>query len=126
MDIVIETPVISARYLAENLNISGVSAQKVIKKLVEARIVTPATGTYRRSALYQADEILNLLAYGAEAGVNASAPQPLASAAGSVPGGDEHDLVRRCGQLTAHGPCRNRVPVAGEICWRHRTARHPV
>ncbi len=67
VDLVIEYPVISARFIADNLNVSTVSAQKLVKQLVGARIVRPATGKYRKSALYQADDILDLLEHGAEA-----------------------------------------------------------
>ena len=41
-------------------------AEQLIKQLQEVRIFTPATGKYRRSPLYQADDILSLLAFGAE------------------------------------------------------------
>jgi Fic family protein len=124
VDLVAENPVISARFLADNLAISGVSAQKVVKKLIEVEIVKPATGKYRRSSLYQADEILNLLAFGAEAGPRATAPLPLDP---SDDDGPEHELVHRCGFPTTNGPCRNRVPSVGDHCWRHRDqqARSP-
>ena len=112
----VENPVISARFLADNLDISGVSAQKVVKKLIEVEIVKPATGKYRRSALYQADEILNLLAFGAEAGPRATAPLPLDTS----DDGPEHELVHRCGFPTTNGPCRNRAPQLATRWRRHR------
>ena len=74
VDLVVEHPVISAPFLAERLGVSGVSAQKLVRKLVAANILAPAKGKYRRSALYQADDILALLAYGSEA--RTRAPEP--------------------------------------------------
>lgn len=67
VDLVVEFPVISARFLAENLGVSTVSAQKLVKQLDSVGIVRAATGKYRKSALYQADDILDLLEHGAEA-----------------------------------------------------------
>lgn len=66
VDLVVEYPVISARFLAENLGVSTVSAQKLVKHLDSARIVRAATGKYRKSALYQADDILDLLEHGSD------------------------------------------------------------
>jgi ribosomal protein S25 len=66
VDLVVEYPVISARFLADNLGVSTVSAQKLVKQLDSIRIVRAATGKHRKSALYQADEILDLLEHGAE------------------------------------------------------------
>lgn len=66
VDLVVENPVISARFLADNLGVSTVSAQKLVKQLDAVGIVRAATGKYRKSALYQADDILDLLEHGAE------------------------------------------------------------
>ena len=66
VDLVVEYPVISARFLADNLGVSTVSAQKLVKQMSSAGIVQAATGKYRKSALYQADDILDLLEHGAE------------------------------------------------------------
>lgn len=66
VDLVVEYPVISARFLAENLGVSTVSAQKPVKQLDSVGIVRAATSKYRKSALYQADDILDLLEHGAE------------------------------------------------------------
>lgn len=66
VDLVVENPVISARFLADNLHVSTVSAQKLVKQLDAVGIVRAATGKYRKSALYQADDILDLLEHGAE------------------------------------------------------------
>jgi Fic family protein len=65
VDLVVENPVISARFLADNLGVSSVSAQKLVKQLSSVGIVRAATGKYRKSALYQADDILDLLEHGA-------------------------------------------------------------
>lgn len=66
VDLLVEYPVVSARFLADHLEVSTVSAQKVVRQLVSAGIVEAATGKYRKSALYQADDILELLEHGAE------------------------------------------------------------
>ncbi len=66
VDLVIEYPVVSARFLADNLNVSTVSAQKLVKQLESVGIVKAATGKHRKSALYQADDILDLLEHGTE------------------------------------------------------------
>lgn len=116
LDLVIENPVISARFLAEGLEVSLVSAHKLVKRLEAARIVKLASGKYRRSALYQADDILDLLSFGSEAGPRTPAPR-----ADRHPVADDPTpaLIHRCGQPTGRGPCRNRVPVPGLRCWRH-------
>lgn len=66
VDLLVEYPVISARFLADNLGVSTVSAQKLVKQLDSVGIVRAATGKYRKSALYQADDILDLLEHGTE------------------------------------------------------------
>lgn len=66
VDLLVEYPVISARFVADNLGVSTVSAQKLIKQLGSVGIVRTAAGKYRKSALYQADDILDLLEHGAE------------------------------------------------------------
>lgn len=67
VDLLVEYPVISARFLADNLGVSTVSAQKLVKQLDSVGIARAATGKYRKSALYQADDILDLLDHGTEA-----------------------------------------------------------
>lgn len=67
VDLVVEYPVISARFLADSLDVSTVSAQKLVKHLHAVGIVGPVTGKHRKSALYQADDILDLLEHGAGA-----------------------------------------------------------
>jgi Fic family protein len=66
VDLLVEYPVISARFLADNLAVSTVSAQKLVKQLESVGIVRTATGKHRKSALYQADDILDLLEHGTE------------------------------------------------------------
>lgn len=66
VDLLVEYPVISARFLADSLGVSTVSAQKLVKQLDAVGIARAATGKYRKSALYQADDILDLLEHGTE------------------------------------------------------------
>ena len=129
LDLVVENPVVSASFLANQLGGSLRRAQKLVNQLQEARILTPATGKYRKSPLYQADDILRLLAYGAEAGPRTPLPQWTTAEGGVLAGTESADpgvtseqptLVHRCGAPTSKGPCQNRVPVAGRRCWRHR------
>jgi len=116
VDLVVENPVISASFLGERLGVSLVSSHKLVQKLVAAGIVVPATGRkLRRSALYQAEDILGLLELGSEP---ASEPAAGVAAAGVAAGGPT--VLHRCGHPTAKGPCQNRVAVAGQPCWRHR------
>ena len=120
IDLVIENPVVSARFLAENLGVTLRRAEKLVQQLQKVRILAPATGKYRRSPLYQADDILTLLAFGAEAGPRTPAPEGLASGDNSD-AGPQPLLVHRCGEPTSKGPCQNRVPAVGQKCWRHRS-----
>jgi len=121
LDLVIENPVVSATFLAGHLNLSLRRAEKLVGQLQQVGILTPATGKYRRSPLYQANDILTLLSFGTEAGVRTPAPEQLTSAATAYRDGSLPVLVHRCGEPTSQGPCRNRVPEAGRKCWRHRT-----
>lgn len=66
MDLVVEYPVISARFLADNLGVSTVSAQKLVQQLDSVGIIRATTGKYRKSALYQAGDILDLFEHGAK------------------------------------------------------------
>jgi Fic family protein len=117
VDLVIENPVVSSRLLAERLELTLRGAEKVIGQLQEARILSPATGKYRRTPLYQADEILTLLSFGAEAGPRTPAPEQLALGDGAR---TPRALVLRCGEPTTKGPCQNRMVAVGQKCWRHR------
>lgn len=118
VDVVIENPVVSAKFLAEHLEVSLRRAEKLVKQLQEVRILSPATGKYRKSPLYQADDILTLLSFGAEAGPRALAPEGLTFVGGTGP---QPVLVHRCDEPTSRGPCQNRVPATDQKCWRHRT-----
>ena len=115
VDVVVENPVVSAPFLAEALDVSDVTAAHLVKQMVTAGILKPATGKFRRSALYQADDILNLLAFGSEADPRSPAPQ-----IGDHTHPDSSALLHRCGVPTDKGPCRNRVAGPGSRCWRHR------
>jgi hypothetical protein len=120
IDVIVENPVLSTAFLAEHLQLSVSRASKLVKQLVDVSILAPASGKSRQSQLYQADDILTLLSFGAEAGPRTPAPDLRAQHAG----GDEHvaALIHRCGAATSSGRCRNRVPAAGDLCWRHRRA----
>ncbi len=116
VDVIVENPVVSTRFLSEALDVSGVTASKLIQQFERVGILTPAGGKYGRLALYQADEVLRLLDFGAEAqGGSTSTPfdRPGAPA-------ETVELIHRCGRRSAAGPCRNRVPQPGQACWRHR------
>lgn len=111
LDVVIEYPVLTTRFLAEQLGVTPRRAEDLVRELGTIGVLSPGTGKYRRSAIYQADDVLTLLAFGAEAGPSSRAPQ-------LKPAPDP--LRLRCGAPTSHGECRNRVPAPGVRCWRHR------
>lgn len=111
LDVVIEYPVLTIRFLAEQLGVTPRRAEDLVRELETIGVLSQGTGKYRRSAIYHADDILTLLAFGAEAGPSSQAPQ-LKPAPGP--------LRIRCGAPTTHGECRNRVPAPGVRCWRHR------
>lgn len=117
IDVVVENPVVSTGFLSDSLGVSLRVAEKVVQQLLDARILASATGKYRRSPLYQADEILDLLAFGAEAGSRTPAPARLDDASS----GGHPALVHRCGEQTPKGACQNRVTDVGQKCWRHRS-----
>lgn len=124
LDLLAENPVVSARFLAENLELSLRRAEKLVHQLQEVGILSPATGKYRRSPLYQADDVLALLSFGAEAGPRTVTPEGLTidDVGGEGAGaGQRPVLVLRCGAPTPKGSCQNRVPAADQNCWRHRT-----
>ncbi|WP_235734523.1 Fic family protein [Nocardioides alcanivorans] len=110
LDVVIEHPVLTTRLLAEHLGITARRAEDLVRELETIGVLSRGTGKYRRAAIYQADDILTLLAFGAEAGPASQAPA-FTPASGS--------LRFRCGAPTASGECRNRVPAPGSKCWRH-------
>lgn len=124
LDLLTENPVVTARFLAENLELSLRRAEKLVHQLQEVEILSPATGKYRRSPLYQADDVLALLSFGAEAGPRTVTPQRLTfnGLDGDDAGaGQRPVLVLRCLAPTPRGSCQNRVPTADRRCWRHRT-----
>lgn len=126
IDLVVENPVVSTAFLAQHLQLSVSRASKLVKQLVEVDILAPVTGKHRKSQLYQADDILTLLAFGAEAGPRTPVPEPRTRDAETAD--DEHAaaLIHRCGIATASGPCRNRVLTEGDRCWRHRKPSRPA
>lgn len=56
-----EQPVITASFIADSLDVSAVAAHSAVKTLVERGILTPGTGRYRRSAVFQAPDVLGVL-----------------------------------------------------------------
>ena len=120
LDLVIENPVVSARFLAEHLGVSVRRAELLVNQLQDVRILAPATGKYRRSPLYQADDILTLLSFGAEASPRTTTPEYLSCGENVSDAVPPLALVRRCGVPTPKGHCQNRVPAVGQKCWRHR------
>lgn len=120
LDVVVENPVVTATFLAAQVGVSTRRAQLLVKQLEQAQILAPTSGKYRKAPLYQADDVLKLLSFGAEAGPHTPPPRPVS---------EQHDptsnvttLVHRCTAPTATGPCQNRVPREGDRCWRHPTA----
>jgi Fic family protein len=111
LDVIVEYPVLTTRFLAQQLGVTPRRAEDLVRELETIGALTPGTGKYRRSAIYQADDILTLLAFGAEAGPSSPAPQLK-----PTPGA----LTFRCGAPTARGECGNRVAAPGVRCWRHR------
>lgn len=121
LDVLTENPVITVPFLSAQLGVSTRRAQLLILQLQSINILSPATGKYRSAPLYQADDLLALLAFGAEAGPRATAP-PVGRPDIQQAGLARPTLARRCGEPTSSGLCRNKVPRAGGTCWRHRTA----
>lgn len=56
-----EQPVITASFIADSLDVSAVAAHSAVRTLVERGILTPGTGRYRRSAVFQAPDVLGVL-----------------------------------------------------------------
>ncbi len=111
LDVVVEYPVMTTRLLAEQLGVTPRRAEDLVRELSAVGVLSPSTGKYRRSAIYQADDILTLLAFGAEAGPASRAPDRASAI---------EPLRLRCDAPTADGACRNRVSERGVRCWRHR------
>lgn len=56
-----EQPVVTAAFVAEHLDVSKVAAHRAVDTLVSRGILVPGTGRYRRSEVFQADDVLHLL-----------------------------------------------------------------
>lgn len=56
-----EQPVVTAAFVAECLGVSGVAAHRAVDTLVDRGILVPGTGRYRRSEVFQADDVLRVL-----------------------------------------------------------------
>lgn len=112
LGVVIEQPVLTTVFLADRLELTLRRAEQLVGQLVSIGVLSPGSGKYRRSTVYQSNELLTLLEFGAEAGPATPAPQLMDR---------EGQLVHRCGEPTKRGPCANRVPQAGTKCWRHRS-----
>jgi Fic family protein len=56
-----EQPVVTARYLQQALDVSGVTARKVVDNLVDVQVLEPSGGRFRRSEVYQAPALLRMM-----------------------------------------------------------------
>lgn len=56
-----EQPVVTAKFIAEQLGVSAVAAHRAVDSLVARGILTPGTGRYRRSEAFQADDVLRVI-----------------------------------------------------------------
>lgn len=56
-----EQPVVTAKFVADQLGVSKVAAHRAVDTLVARGILTPGTGKYRRSETFQADDVLRLI-----------------------------------------------------------------
>lgn len=56
-----EQPVVTAKFIAEQLGVSAVAAHRAVDTLVTRGILTPGTGRYRRSEAFQADDVLRVI-----------------------------------------------------------------
>jgi len=61
LPILARQPVVTARYLAEELNVSAVTAHNVVQSLVDTGILEPSGGRFKRSEVYQAPSILRMM-----------------------------------------------------------------
>ena len=60
-EVLVEQPVVTAAYLQQQLGVTKMAAHTTLQALLNAEILRPAGGKLRRSNLYQATEILDLL-----------------------------------------------------------------
>ncbi|PZP14099.1 MAG: Fic family protein [Brachybacterium faecium] len=56
-----EQPVVTAAFIADELGVSRVAAHRAVDTLVAREVLTPGTGKYRRSEVYQADDVLAVI-----------------------------------------------------------------
>lgn len=56
-----EQPVITAKFVSDQLGVSRVAAHRAVDTLVSRGILTPGTGRYRRSEVFQADDVLRVI-----------------------------------------------------------------
>lgn len=56
-----EQPVVTAAFIADHLNVSRVAAHRAVDTMVSRGILTPGTGKYRRSEVFQANDVLQLV-----------------------------------------------------------------
>lgn len=56
-----QQPVVTAAFIADRLGVSPVAAHRAVDTLVARGILTSGTGKYRRSEVFQADDVLRLV-----------------------------------------------------------------
>lgn len=56
-----EQPVVTAAFIADHLGVSRVAAHRAVDTLVTRAVLTPGTGKYRRSEVFQADDVLRVI-----------------------------------------------------------------
>lgn len=61
LPVLLEQPVVTAKFIAEQLGVSTVAAHRAVDTLVARGILTPGTGRYRRSEVFQADDVLRVI-----------------------------------------------------------------
>ncbi|WP_245993407.1 Fic family protein [Xylanimonas allomyrinae] len=59
--VLVEQPVVTARYLETALTTSKVTARKVVDSLVQVGILEPSGGRFRRAEVYQASALLRMM-----------------------------------------------------------------
>lgn len=52
---------ITAKFVAERLGVSAVAAHRAVDTLVAREVLTPGIGRYRRSEVFQADDVLRVI-----------------------------------------------------------------
>ena len=56
-----EQPVVTAAFIADRLGVSRVAAHRAVDTLVSREILAPGSGRYRRSEIFQANDVLQLI-----------------------------------------------------------------